>query len=1655
MIRRLLALACVALVLVVVSICGGGNKTVAQTTEFSSDAQEYVKQMNDFFSTVSDKKKAKEFISQLKTFMLAPTTDENIKRLIISGSNSLRQRKARPFPDYGAFISTMMEMAKPNARISGQNFNVWYDVFVGKLSDKKVTLQRVNTYLQSTNEYLSSGAIAKSNSAMWKTDASQVTFRNDNSRLFIDIPKSRIICYAEGDSIDLCETSGTCDFDARKWIGESGKVTWARCGLQADKTYATFGKYGIDMLKSSFTIDSVQFVNYDYFSFPLYGRLDHKVVQSHSSLGKTYPKFTTKDGQRREMKGIFKDIDYEGGFSQIGQRFQGSGTPEDPATLTVFRKDTLFIVARAQSFAFYPNRIESGNTRINILLNDGEIRHSGLRFRYDDKSKEITMLRAGEGQERSKYFDTYHMVTMDIEQIKWRVGDNEMHLGVVDGASRGIARFESLDYYRQEEYNDIQGMALTHPFQSIKDFVRYNGGDEFTVESYAQFVGASVGEVRQTMMLYSFDNFVEYDEVYDVVRPTQRLYNYLDNRLAEAEATDARKRANPNLRNPRLADVDYDVMIFESLTSEYDPKTGGLLPNGTIDLQNYDIKLNGVNGISISDYQNVAFYPEGGRVFLKKNRDFEFSGKIQAGMVTLNGESFYFSYDDYSINLEHIESMNMTVLSHEIDQYGQRMKLPVQNTICNLTGQLQIDRPNNKSGLRGHDATYPQLVSTKESYVYYDDDKIQNGQYKRDKFYFTVDPFTFNGINDIRYTNTQFDGVLTSNIFPDIRHELVIRPEDNSLGFEVLSPKEGYPIYDNRATFYAEVDLSNAGLRGNGDLEYIKSLSSSTDFTFLPDLTIGETYNFTVTESASGMTTYPGVQLGKEQKAEDRLGKMRSGSTELEFFPFNDKLNVYNTIGKFRMFPNPNMDSGYDCILDGGLSVTPSGLRGVGEADLPHKAKIEAAMMTFTDHTMTTDTTYFAQYRTNDNNEQELVSDGLRRDLIRSSKADRDWYNYVYSPVHGETKYETNDALTENEVFHAIFEENEKIERFLGNNCMVSTLDFSERIGKFAYKNSLGGEKEYNTIKFKTHVKEFTWDMERNEQTIGMHGADPGLRFVCTKRERETNDSLLIYVPYATFNATTNTMQCEEVKYVNVADARINVASDGLLTIRQSNSRDHIAIDPLNNASIDFKTDSTYHQIYNARAFINGAVDYRAIGDYDFFNSEKVKYTIFVDSVYAQKDEYRDEDGRRQTRFVSNARGHVSDELKFDRHFAFKGEVRIRNGRQLLEWDGGARMIHNAKKGPTGYAYFTSVINPERVRIPIGEKLLVYKSNPRERHQIFKDFFIRKDSTHVYSSFVEVRKDASDISIMNADGLLYYNTTFDRFDLTRKEKIAKPDTIGALMSFIPSENAIEGFGELKLGVSEMMGKKMPFEIRSAGNIRDDRNKNVQTVNALMSIDFMFTDELATMLYKKILESKAPTCDSLYSSFMARMYELYDTADVRYINTIRNKGLEEKTQLLPSVGKLFTFDNVALTWLTQEKAYICDTTVNLMLMRDRNVCRKANIKAEFIAQKTGPRVCMQITTGDFWIYLYYKRGWLQVITSDKEFNDALQRTPSGDRASKSRGIRYTFSPESNRKRFLTNFATKTVLVAELQYDNSEEEGSEEDSEEIEDVDMSEE
>ena len=136
----------------------------------------------------------------------------------------------------------------------------------------------------------------------------------------------------------------------------------------------------------------------------------------------------------------------------------------------------------------------------------------------------------------------------------------------------------------------------------------------------------------------------------------------------------------------------------------------------------------------------------------------------------------------------------------------------------------------------------------------------------RDKFYFHLDPFTIDSLDNFSKAGLKFGGEFVSaGIFPDFRDSLKLQP-DLSLGLVRETGPSGWPAYSGKGTFTNTVSLSNEGLYGDGTLDYLTSRSFSNTFLFLPDSMNTQAEKFTNRKTTLAGVEFPSV-LG------DKIGR--------------------------------------------------------------------------------------------------------------------------------------------------------------------------------------------------------------------------------------------------------------------------------------------------------------------------------------------------------------------------------------------------------------------------------------------------------------------------------------------------------------------------------------------------------------------------------------------------------------------------------------------------------------------------------------------------------------------------------------------------------------------------------------------------------------
>lgn len=812
-----------------------------------------------------------EFVS----YFQSGAFNEEEKLQIINISNILLNRRARPYPHFRNYIRVLSSFNK--GALPREDYYAWEKGFVDLLEDKKYSITKLNKFLEISHLTITENILYQSSSLKWETSPSDIKMVYKDALSFV-FSNTDLTCYSQRDSIAIYQTSGIYDPATYSWSGEKGIVDWKRAGFKESEVHAKLTSYKIDLTKSRYKADSTLFTHPNYFPDGEMGTLSDRIKVTRRPEQATFPVFNSYK-KRHTVKGIYPDIDYEGGLLIEGATMKGTGNETKPAGLKFYKGDTLKMLVNSPTFQIKGNRISSHQATISLYLENDSIFHPNIGFAYRMQFREVSLFRTDDPLTNAPYFDSYHMVDMSFDQLVWKLDDPIVRLTLSRGSALGEARFKSASYFNENHFFKMQALDEQHPLFLLRKFSEWYYSDEFPVSDLADWMGKPLYQVQHMVTRMAIDGFVFYKAETGMIKIKQQLLDYL-----------AASGKN----------IDYDVIDFVSTV-----RAPG--NNAVLNLENNELTINGIPRVFISDSQNVDIVPANNQIVLKKNRNFNFGGRVQAGLLTFYGENFTFEYDSFKINLDNIDSLNMSILSEEADEFGYRKPVKVKNNIENITGELFIDHPYNKSGLENFEE-YPLFESTATSFVFYEiTEGMDSTIYEKEQFHYKLSPFVINDLTNLEREDLRFNGEFyAGNIFPVLHQELAVQ-EDLSLGFKVATAPEGMPVYGGIATYYDEIILSNKGIQGNGKLIYLSSTTYSDNFSFYPDSMLTKASQFHV----------------EKDSIEPKFPYISAFELDIKWYPNEDEWYTYRKEENLDIFSE-------DISFSGNLLMKSTGMSGTG-----------------------------------------------------------------------------------------------------------------------------------------------------------------------------------------------------------------------------------------------------------------------------------------------------------------------------------------------------------------------------------------------------------------------------------------------------------------------------------------------------------------------------------------------------------------------------------------------------------------------------------------------------------------------------------------------------------------------------------------------------
>ncbi|MFO7574144.1 MAG: hypothetical protein R6W67_03195 [Bacteroidales bacterium] len=822
----------------------------------------------------------------------------DIRTNIINISGQMAARNMRPVPGFINFFNAIDKFTETEKGL--ESFNDWLKGLSETVKNPGHNNSALDKYLEMSAYLISENTLYKSTAVKWGIAEGEYTFTHDTV-LKVNIRNGTLVCYSQNDSTMILNAQGTYFPDRYEFHGTSGKVSWEKAGFSDTEVRSEIFDYRIDVTRNQIVADSATLYHHLFFHDPVPGRLTDQSIRITSPQNATFPKFEPEVG-KFGIDNMYEGVNYEGGLTFEGANVRGTGENYAPAMISLFRNDTLYIKVRSKNFLLTRANVNSQESTMTLYLENDSIYHTNLGFQYLTETREVNFFRTSSPVSKSPFFNSYHNLDMYFESLYWDMDEPFIKMSRARGASIGQASFESFSFFRSMLFERMIYFDDVHPLYNIKRFAEYYYSESFPVADYARWLNQPLESVTRLCIELANKGFLFYDRTIDEVTITPKVDDYINSY--------ARKK-------------DYDVIsIFSEVAAPTD--------NAILDLKNFNITINGVQNVFLSDSQRVAIFPYENQLIVEKDRNFRFDGVVVAGLFTIFGHEFSFDYDKFKIELTKIDSIVIAVETDERDMYGNHLIEEIQNLIQLASAELFIDAPDNKSGRRSLQQ-YPIINATSYSYIFFDKIPGKEGVYPQSDYYFRVDPFSYENIDRYRATDLNLTGVFHGgNIMEEVSQNLIIQ-DDNSLGFSMNIVSEGLDLYGGKGTLYDFISMSNEGLIGNGKIERLSGSAYSDSFMLFPDSMITVASDFSI--KASEDRKYPDLNI-KE--------------VDIKWLTESDEWLAYNREGKeFDMYANGTR-------LDGFINQTPNEMTGGGVIDRSD-ARLTSDYFSFTAGTITAD----------------------------------------------------------------------------------------------------------------------------------------------------------------------------------------------------------------------------------------------------------------------------------------------------------------------------------------------------------------------------------------------------------------------------------------------------------------------------------------------------------------------------------------------------------------------------------------------------------------------------------------------------------------------------------------------------------------------------
>lgn len=1474
--------------------------------------------------------------------------------------------RLRPYPELWEFFQVQQALYEMYPLEQAE----WFNALHGLL--KKNRARYFSDLVRKTRAVVFEGCLYKSVAAHWKVSGGTFHFKSEPEPVFF-FKQTDLSCRAFSDSTAIEGTSGTYYPMKDCFEGHGGRVFWTRAGFNPDSCWTDLLDYSLKLRQGQYEAEAY-FCNKGLFQEPLYGTFSEHLSTTKDVSESRYPRFVS-DQENLRIENIYPGMDIEGPFVQQGYRTY-FGAEGRNASLKIRDKEGLRAVVSADRIVFGQERISIPEARIVIYLDQDSLYNPMVSVRFDNGNRVLHVGNMENVGFTSPYIDTYHQLRMDFEALRWYVDERRLEIGLLDVPGReGVVSFQSLAMYSRKELGQMMLGTDVNPLYLLSQMAKRGHSDEFSLQELAEYVRMS-----KPQALALIRNLIEYGYVtYD---PSRQWITLLP-RLRHTLQVTANK-------------ADFDELEFAT--------TQKGIVKATMDMDSLVLKMSGVPYVLLSRKQNMYVRPSDSIVEIYKNRDFHFDGFLNAGTFNFEVQGGCFYYDDFKVDIADVRQLGLEV---KVIENGKEVLRPVFAKIRYLAGRVYIDDPSNKGGAKDFPG-YPLLESIQPSYVYYDEPYVQGGVYKADSFYFQIDPFRMPNLNTIDMDSIRFGGTLVSaGILPDLQDDLRVMP-DFSLGFEQLSPEEGWPAYEGMASFSGKVTLDNSGLWGTGDFDYMASRSTSERMVLRPgDMDMYGSFSL---EAGRGQNAEYPEMAGEwtHCEFEKHNGNFRTSSIKDSLLHvFGKEWNLQGTYefspvlsmaeGVFHKADEAHVGSDHFSVRAQGFSADTGSLRLGGIQG--------ACFVESQGYALDVDLLQrVGSFHAVDGRAPAVFGWNQYEGHVSSMHWDMDNGNVemVHEGLAG-IPWNAMDSLTAAEMFHAT----------QPGEYFVSTRRAQDSLGFYAMSSELSCRD--TMLHFSGVCRLLVADAMFRPSGHLLTVSKTGMLLPLVGARLYFGDSTRLH---AFHDVSANVLSSKQYRASGIFDYKApdmdlqGIRFAGIRPVKGGHSM----------AEARLLADSSVLWLNEAFQYI-GKITVDARQTFPFFSgSARMVYACAFPGPgermqMEEKSDYDDfeyeveEEGYDDFEYEDESPAEIIEEEGYD-DFEYEDEGKREKSRKGKHGQAQEETLVPApesiglKEGNPFLAdgiQFEAYVNPDSVRIPVDSR-----TRSTTGRLLGRGFYTQTRSREPMLLFLQ-RKLVSDMPDIELSGWLGFSKAARSYQIT--------DSIGQVVMNLDLKSCLA----TATGNIDLLLNTYSLETRFYGKMTQDASSGLISVEALSMFDFYLCPEVCKKMAALLNEENVPEGLEIKPSDWVVKYLEQNIPDKEM------RVLREDLELTGVFGHIpfelaqssIVFPDMVLKWDSEERSFVSQGKTALLSLGGYPVNKMMKTYVCMEKTRRGDRIDIYMEAGrNTWIYFSYTNNYMQVLTSDEGLNQFI-----GDlRGSKRKNGRYEFflASLSKKNTFVRNF-----------------------------------